>query len=266
MIKFTAQMIVKNEDQWVWFAINSVLPYCQRMLIFDTGSMDKTVEIIKSINSPKIIFEEKGEVDPQELVLLRQEQLKRTETDWFLILDGDEIWPPAELETVLHMAEKSPKNIKAVYNWVRNCIGDVYHYLPDSAGRYEIARDKGNLNIRLIRKTLELKVVGEYPLEYYGDEAEPLQNQTENLKGSKAWVLHTTFLKRSSLKKQKVSGSFGRKKFPEKGLLINKKELPEILFKSDLKGIPDPLKKRGFLYEAAAFITTPLINCRRKVI
>ena len=48
-------MIVKNEDQWVFYAINSVLPYVDELIITDTGSTDHTLELIRSIHSPKII-------------------------------------------------------------------------------------------------------------------------------------------------------------------------------------------------------------------
>ena len=58
----TVQMIVKNEDQWIWYAIASVIDYASKLIIFDTGSRDKTVEIIKSFKSSKIIFKQKGDV------------------------------------------------------------------------------------------------------------------------------------------------------------------------------------------------------------
>ena len=54
-------------------------------------SSEKTFE--KSVQEAfqydlKIIFEEKGEVNAKGLTLLRKEQLARTKTEWFLILDG----------------------------------------------------------------------------------------------------------------------------------------------------------------------------------
>jgi glycosyltransferase involved in cell wall biosynthesis len=54
----TVHMVVKNEDQWIWYSIQSVLQYVDKILITDTGSTDHTVEIIKSIKSPKLIKSE----------------------------------------------------------------------------------------------------------------------------------------------------------------------------------------------------------------
>ena len=42
----TAHMVVMNEEKWIWFAIKSVVDYMDRLIIYDTGSTDKTVEII----------------------------------------------------------------------------------------------------------------------------------------------------------------------------------------------------------------------------
>lgn len=263
-MKVTAHCVVKNEDKWVWFAINSVLPYVERMLVFDTGSTDRTVDIIKSIKSPKIIFEERGGVDRVGMVNLRREQIEGTKTDWFFILDGDEVWSEKNIEELFNDAQKN-QNCVAVVNRVRNCIGDIFHYMSESAGEYEIAGIKGNLNIRLIRKTKTMTIKGEYPLERYQDGNGVIQEQEDNLVVSNAWCLHTSFLNRSSSKSLKVSGSFGRKRVWQRGISIPKEELPEVLFKGYPKLVDDPLKKRGVLFEGAALITSPLISAKRLV-
>lgn len=253
-MKFTVHTIVKNEDQWVWYALQSVLSFASKILVFDTGSKDKTVELIKSIKSPKIVFEEKGEVSSEGLVKLRQEQIDKTNTNWFLILDGDEIWPSKQLKTLLKAGDGA-SNIVALFNKVRVCVGDVFHYLPDSAGKYEIAGKKGNLNIRLIKKTKDLKVTGIYPLESFENNNGPLQRQDKNLKFVNCWYLHTSFLKRSSKDLQKTSGSLGKKKTWEKGIKMKKQELPNFI----------PLEKRSSFYEVASTILTPIVSLKREL-
>jgi glycosyltransferase involved in cell wall biosynthesis len=264
-MKITVHTLVKNEDLWIWFAIQSVLPLVDQIIIFDTGSTDKTVDVIKTIKSSKIIFEEKGEVSRRGLVDLRREQIKRTKTDWFLILDGDEIWPKPELEKLLKLADSSSKDTLAIFNRVRNCIGDVHHYLPDSSGNYEIAGIKGNLNMRLIRKTPDLTIEGEYPLEAYTDKGDSIQDQAEKIKFADCWYLHTSFLKRSSVVKNKVSGSFGRSKIWQKGIKMDDLDLPEVLKLDYPKFIPSPIAKRGTSYELAAGLLHPLANLKRKI-
>ena len=49
-----ANCLIKNEERWVWYALQSVLPYVDKILVWDTGSTDNTVEIIKTIKSNKI--------------------------------------------------------------------------------------------------------------------------------------------------------------------------------------------------------------------
>lgn len=264
-MKITGHCVVKNEDVWVWYALQSVLPFCDEILVFDTGSTDKTVEVINSINSSKIILEEKGGVDRKGLVKLRKEQIERTTTEWFLIIDGDEIWPEENIKKIIDAAKSSKPETNAVFNRVRNCVGDVYHYTSDLSGRYEIAGKKGNLNIRLIRKQAGLDIQGEYPLEAYTLNGTPVQDLTEDLVYVDTWLLHTSYLKRSSSDKNKTSGSFGRKKVWEKGILMNSNELPKILFEKGPNNL-DQLSRRGLFYEIVSSVLDPFIKLKRIIV
>lgn len=259
----TAHIIVKNEDRWVWFAIQSVLPYVKCALIYDTGSTDKTVEIVKSIKSPKIIFEEKGEVDKIGFSKLRQEQLNKTETEWFLVVDGDEIWPEKQLEKLIESAKNSPEETLGVVCKTRNCIGDVFHYLPESAGNYKIGKWKGNLTLHLLKKTNSLRVIGDYGCEEYANSNGPVVKQPAKLVFCDCWYLHTTFLKRNSSDNTKTSGGLGRQKTPEKGIYMAKPQLPEIFNKSRPDIVPSPFIKRGLKYEIISSVTTPLLDIKR---
>lgn len=263
-MKITGHCIVKNEDRWVFFALQSVLPFCEEILVYDTGSTDDTVSIIKSINSPKIKFEEKGPVTPEKLVELRRDQLNHTKTDWFLIIDGDEIWSKDNLKKMIDVASTLPKDKIALFNRVRNCIGDIYHYLPESSGRYQIGGIKGHLNIRLIKNVPGLDIKGVYPLEAYTLENKPIQDQVERVEFVDTWLLHMSFLKRSSSDKSKVSGSFGKNKKAEKGIEFKSGELPEILFdKRTPFDSAIQLSKRSLGYETVAYIIDPIIKLKR---
>jgi glycosyltransferase involved in cell wall biosynthesis len=262
-MKITVHCVVKNEDRWIWFALASVLPFVEEVLVFDTGSTDQTVDIIKTFNSPKIIFEEKGLVTREELVDLRREQLARTKTDWFLILDGDEIWPKKQLEYLIKKASTADKKIIALFNRNRNCIGDIFHYLPESTGHYHIADQTGNLTIRLIKKTKGLRLEGKYPLETFKDSNGAIQSQNESLLFADCWYLHTSYLQRSSSDSSKVSGSFGKNRVWEKGIRLDEKDLPEVFSAKYPDIVKDPLKKRSLLFETGAIFTTPLLSLKR---
>ena len=56
MKTLSTYLIVKNEEQVIERCINSILSFSDEIIIVDTGSIDKTKDIIKSINnknSPK---------------------------------------------------------------------------------------------------------------------------------------------------------------------------------------------------------------------
>jgi len=197
-VRITSHTIVKNEQNWIKPALLSVIDQIDKMLVWDTGSTDKTVAIIKSINSPKIVFAQKGPVDRQQLVNLRNLQIKATRTPWFILLDGDEIWPKNNLIQLNKAIEKAQPNTIAIVNRTKNCIGDINHFLPESKGQYHIGPWQGHLNIRAIRNLPGLKVVGEYPNEAYIYQGKKLQDQPERLEFVDTWYLHTTHLKRSS--------------------------------------------------------------------
>jgi glycosyltransferase involved in cell wall biosynthesis len=194
----TVHTLVKNEAIWIKPALAAVLPYVDRLLVWDTGSTDSTVKQIQSFKSAKIYFKQCGPVDRAGLARLRQTQLEATKTSWFLLVDGDEIWPAANLRKLIQAAKKARPETLALVNRTKNCVGDLNHYLPESKGRYQIGPWSGHLNIRMIKNRPGWKVVGEYPNEAYVIHGKKIQDQPERLELVDTWYYHTTHLKRSS--------------------------------------------------------------------
>ncbi len=195
--KITTHTIVKNEQSWIKTALLFVIDQVDQMLVWDTGSTDNTVSIIKSINSPKIVFSQKGPSNRQQLVNLRNLQIKATQTPWFLILDGDEIWPKENLIQLIKAMGKADPNTIALVNKTKNCVGDLHHFVSEAKGRYHIGPWQGHLNIRAIKNLPGLVVSGQYPNEAYIYQGKKLQDQPENLEFVDTWYLHTTHLKRT---------------------------------------------------------------------
>jgi len=230
MTLLTSHTIVKNEEEWIKPSLLSVIDHVDTMLVWDTGSTDKTVELIKSIKSPKIKFKQKGIVNRRQLVSLRNQQIQQTKTPWFMLLDGDEIWPEKNLLKLIKAIKIAKPSTLALVNKIRNCINDIYHYLPESKGHYQIGPWQGHLNIRAIKNLPSIKVIGQYPLESYTYQSQSLQDQPDKLEFVDTWYLHTTHLKRSNwlhqfnaidrLKKFKLWG---------KRLKLKPNELPQVL-------------------------------------
>jgi len=260
----TVHTIVKNEDRFikpVLLAVES-FPEVKKILVYDTGSTDKTISEIQSIKSEKIELSichpELAEGSPtnvglacardssttlgmtkavkmtrKNLVDLRNQQIKATTTPWILLVDGDEIWPKKNLKKLIQAIKSAPKETIALVNHTRNCIKDIYHYLPESQGDYQIGPWRGHLNIRAIRNLPGLKVVGEYPLEAYTINNAPIQDQPDKLKFIDTWYLHLTHLKRSSswLSELKVIDRLKKHKWFSrlKPLKLKPDEIPETL-------------------------------------
>lgn len=250
----TGHCLVRNEDRFIWYAINSALPYLEKLIIYDTGSTDKTVGIVKSIKSSKIIFAQKFQKTPEELVKLRLDQIAQTRTEWFFLLDGDEIWPEKSIVKLFDTAINAPGDKLAVFCRTRNCVGDVYHYLPENTGRYELSGIKGHLNVRMFRKTPDLTVTGRYPLEAYCYKGLPINDQPGKLVFADVWYLHTTHLQRSSLT-EKILNREKKSKY-DLGLSMIKADLPPILFAKGQE--VDVLKPRNLWYTIRAVLETPV--------
>lgn len=129
-----------------------------------------------------------------------------TKTPWFLMVDGDEVWPGDQLNKLVKAMEQASSSTVAIVNRTRNAVGDFLHYLPESAGRYRIGSWQGHLNIRAIRKVEGLTVKGEYPDEWYELMGKKIQDfppcQDDSLERClgfvEAWYLHVTHWRRSS--------------------------------------------------------------------
>jgi len=216
----TLHTVVKNEERFIKQALSAALSCneVKRVLVWDTGSTDKTVEEILSLADKRIEFQQKGKVDRKGLVQLRKQQLEMTKTPWFLLVDGDEIWPEKNLKKLISAIKQSGPETIALVNKTRNVVGDIYHYLPEPEGHYQIDQWKGHLNIRAIRNLSGLTVKGEYPNEWYELHDKKIQNfsicsnqespgrtarrfldryQDFCLQFVDTWYLHTTHLKRS---------------------------------------------------------------------
>lgn len=196
----TIHMIVRNEDRFVKASLLSALSSneVKEALVWDTGSTDRTVNKILSIKDPRIKFCQKDKVDRKELVYLRNQQIELTKTLWILIVDGDEIWPEKNLNKLISVIKQCNSQTIALVNKTRNVIDDIYHYLPESEGHYQIGSWKGHLNIRAIRNLPGLTVRGVYPNEWYELNGNKIQDQANRLKFVNTWYLHVTHLKRSN--------------------------------------------------------------------
>lgn len=262
---------VCNEENWVWYAINSVIDYMDKVLVYDTGSTDKTVEIIKAIKSPKIELCEKGKSDRIGLTQMRQEMLDRTDTDWFLVLDGDEVWPKETIKKLIEAISYFGDRKDAVVVPLYLPVGDVFHYdqkaleIPWSLipGGWGL---KGWHNLRAIRRGIKgLCCAGYHGIGAYVDrDGVPIgQKDKEKVLVLKKFYFHTSFLPRSSSrKKDRVVPLRERKMRYDLGRPFSKDmKYPEVFYQKRPKIVPSPWRRYtlgdrliGYIWRGEAFI------------
>ncbi len=208
----TAHCIVKNEEYFIRYAILSVIDFVDSLIIFDTGSTDATTEIIREIIKKypqKIIFEEKGVCDKKQHTVLRQEMIDRTTTEWFMILDGDEVWTQRAMREAIEVIREN-KKIDCLIAPFYLCVGDVFHTYRKN-GSIEMLGKKDFFYPRFIRICRGVHWSGDYNSDMliYANGSEVFQKESTAILHHKYW--HMTHLKRSPTDDEEYS-SYGTRK------------------------------------------------------
>lgn len=150
-------MIVKNEYRFVWYSVMSVIDYVDDIYLWDTGSTDGTIEIIKDIYKkyPKKIHIKllKG-IDKNSFTDVRNAMLTDTKADWFIIVDGDEIWWKDSIHKLVGFIRENGEKYDSVVSKYYNLSGDMYHIQSESMGKYNIDNKKGHITIRAVNNSI----------------------------------------------------------------------------------------------------------------
>ncbi len=270
-----AHTLVKNEDKYLWYSVMSVINYVDKILLWDTGSTDRTVEIIKEIGRrypKKVIFKEFGTVDPALFTIARQKMLKETKSDWVIIVDGDEVWWDEKIREVRQVIDKNGSVLDSIVSKYCNVIGDIYHYQDESTGKYNIDGKVGYLTIRAFNRNIKgiefAKPHGQQGI--YDGKSVLLQNRDPK---KRYWqdgysYLHFTNMQRSTKRSEDL-------KVPKRGFKL-KYEIghgfdrdyyyPEVFFNDRPSEISNVWSKADTGYQTRALIYTPMRFIKRKLI
>jgi glycosyltransferase involved in cell wall biosynthesis len=261
--KIIVHCLVKNEERFIWYALNSVLPFVDKVMAWDTGSTDNTVQIIKSIKSKKINLKILNSVDAIQHTKIRQQMLDQTPKgfNWLMILDGDEVWSKSQIKKIVGYLKTTKDKVVVVK--IRNLVGDIYHQLSESAGQYQIGSYKGHLGLRFINLSLPgLKVINPHGGQTYTSNNTPLQELASGLKVlPNTYYFHATHLVRSSQDKSTLKRAF-KKKY-EIGQKITKKDLPKILFIKTPSLVPSVTQPMDTQTYFKSLLQTPIRKIKR---
>lgn len=268
-MKTVAHTLVKNEDQWIWYSLMSVIDCVDEIMIWDTGSTDKTIDIIKSIDNPRIKYKQRIAPSSLEMTKARQEMLDETKADWLMILDGDEIWPEKSIKASIDLI-RSNNNHNCLVNPYYQLLGDIHHRQEELAGKYKIGSHIGHITIRFINlnKMKGLHYQGSYPDEaLLNSDKIPIQNMDPGLTGYVSEpYLHTSHLRRTSLPTPNTLSRSHQVKCEWGTKIPDDFEYPKCFYLPKTEIVPSPWTKRSFGYSLNAMWQTPLKLLKRRIL
>lgn len=271
-MRIVAHAIARNEENWIWYSLTSVINYVDEIIVWDTGSTDKTIQVIKSIDNPKIKFKAiKITENESELSRARNQMLEETHADWLMILDGDEIWPNSSIKTAVNFIHTQGQLCDSIVVPTLNCVGDVFHISLPSAGRYSIAGKAGHYNLRFINlKRIPGLQISNPPgqLQSYCD-SQGVKIQEKDPQGISfvnAPYLHMTHLTRSSSSHDKeVFWRSPKFKYDLGDSLPVDFEYPKCFYQTRPRIVPSPWSRRSLLFTLNAAWQTPLKLIKRRI-
>jgi glycosyltransferase involved in cell wall biosynthesis len=196
----TAQTIVRNDDIFVGYAIQSAIDYVDQVIVFDTGSTDQTANVVEALAArypAKIVLERKGPSDKARHTRLRQEMLDRTTTEWFLILDGDEVWTRRAMAEAIGTLSNN-RQVEFVMAPFYACVGDLFHDYVRRGSHPILGRDE-RLLTKFIRLVPGLRWQGDYGVDTLVDASGSTAFRPDNSVITKNRFWHMTHLRRSSV-------------------------------------------------------------------
>ena len=249
----------------------SVIDFVDEIMVWDTGSTDRTVEIIHTINSPKIKFLAVESVDPVRFTEVSQKMLSQSQSGWLFLLDGDEIWPDKAVKEITGLIRKNGSKYDYLISPYFNLLGDVFHYQEPKAGQYILGKHVGNFSIRAVN----LSIPGLHFDRPHGqrglfDSQNILiqDRQSSRYTLVKEPYLHSTHLLRSASRRfDKLVPKRWQKYKYELGIGFPEDfQFPRVFYLPRPSMVPSPWTRRGALYMANALWQTPLKMIRRRVV
>jgi len=270
----TSLTLVKNEERFVWYSLSSVIPYVDRVIVWDSGSTDNTRKILREVKKKygkKVDLKFLDNFKIEDFTAVYQKMLERVGTEWFMILDGDEIWWDQTISEFCGFIKKKGDNFESIVVPTINLVGDIFHFQEEAAGKYNLAGKTGHYNLRGVNREIP-GLYADNPHGYFGwkDESGQLiqDRNPKKIKYLNCHYLHATFLRRSSsFEKDKLVSKRKKKKKYEIGLRFPRDYYyPEVFFRAKPEIVESPWEKMERKFYLRAFFETPLRKIKRRIL
>lgn len=131
-------ILVKNEEYWLPFCLESVAGQFERIVLYDIGSEDNTPNIIqwfvdKEKDNTEFFVRLLPHCDPTIQGIFRNSMIAEARSDWYMILDGDELYNPADIEFIKNQVEAAMEEANKLYGMFRRI--EVSHDLKQQYDR-----------------------------------------------------------------------------------------------------------------------------------
>lgn len=267
-MKLWAHTMFKNEAKWLWYSVTSVIDFVDKILLWDTGSTDESPKIAQALKNKypeKIILNKTDLKTKEDFPLVRQEMLSETKSDWFLVLDGDEIWWRSSIKKVASFIQKEGNNYECAVVPTVNLVGDIYHFQGPDSGKYKFGSLIGHYNLRAVNTKIPgLHSQGVHGVWGWADTQNRMIQDRETYKYIDAPYLHATnigrsekdeaVIKRSKKLKYEIGTSFPLDYY-----------YPESFFMDKPDSIASPWSTMQTSFKARAIIETPIRKLKRKL-
>ena len=110
-------MIAKNEEQWIHQCISSVASVVSEIILVDTGSTDRTVEIAQGLGAKIFHQPWNDDFSPP-----RNFSIEQATSDWILVLDADEVIAQKDLAELQSLTLDSTKCYEFVQRHYSNDV------------------------------------------------------------------------------------------------------------------------------------------------
>lgn len=91
--------------------------FCDRVVLYDNFSDDRTKEIALELGAEVRVFGEKGQLSDKWYLKIKNHCWKDSEADWVIIVDADEILHAPMLYDKLYEAKEKGQTIFVTYGW-----------------------------------------------------------------------------------------------------------------------------------------------------
>lgn len=121
-MKIIGMLRVRNEARWIGDVLDSIIPLCEHILVFDDHSDDGTPALCEEYKHVTVIrstFEDRTDETRDKNALLAE--VKKLNPDYVLHIDGDEILAPNGPDAIRRAIEQNPQagsfSMRVLYLW-----------------------------------------------------------------------------------------------------------------------------------------------------